>query len=104
MYYLDEPKNPDDVWIIPPIPQRNLTERTGYPTQKLGALLERIIKASSKENDIVADFFCGSGTTLVVAKRLKRRWFGRDTNPEAIRISQERVGREQTKQLSLLET
>lgn len=90
-YYLDEPKNPDDVWIVPPIPHRSLTERTGYPTQKPEKLLERVIKASSRENDIVADFFCGSGTTLAVAAKLNRKWFGCDVNLEAIEITRKRI-------------
>ena len=49
-----------------------------YPTQKPDKLLERIIKASSSENDLVADFFCGSGTTLAVAEKLNRKWIGTD--------------------------
>ncbi|OQX70992.1 hypothetical protein B6D52_02875, partial [Candidatus Parcubacteria bacterium 4484_255] len=62
-YYTDELKNADDVWDIGIISQRDLTERVDYPTQKPEKLLERIIKASSNEGDLVADFFCGSGTT-----------------------------------------
>lgn len=62
-----------------------------YPTQKPEALLERIIKASSNEGDIVADFFCGSGTTLAVAKKLNREWIGVDNNPNAIKISKKRL-------------
>ena len=60
-YYMDEPRNPEDVWEIPQIPERNKSERIGYPTQKPEELLERIIKASSEEGDIIADFFCGGG-------------------------------------------
>jgi len=63
----------DDVWDIRYI-RGNAKERTGYPTQKPEELLERIIRASSKENDIVMDFFAGSGTTLAVAEKLNRRW------------------------------
>jgi len=66
-------------------------ERTGYPTQKPEKLLERIIKASSSEGDVVADFFCGSGTTLVVAQRLNRRWIGVDISPAAIKLAEERL-------------
>ena len=62
-----------------------------YPTQKPEELLERIILTSSNEGDIVADFFCGSGTTLSVAKRLRRRFIGCDDNPEAVEISKERI-------------
>lgn len=62
-----------------------------YPTQKPEALLERIIKSSSKRGDIVADFFCGSGTTGVVAKKLNRNYILCDINPEAIEISEKRL-------------
>ncbi len=70
-------KNPDDVFIIP---QMNpmAKERLGYPTQKPEALLEGIIKASSNTGDIVLDPFCGCGTTVVVAEKLKRKWIGID--------------------------
>ncbi|MBA7713646.1 hypothetical protein ES703_122652 [subsurface metagenome] len=77
-YYMDEPKNPDDVWIVPQIPERDKTERTGYPTQKPEALLKRIIKASSKEGDLVLDPFCGCGTTVIVASKLNRQFIGID--------------------------
>jgi len=77
-YYLDDPKISEDFWLIQPIPQRNLTERTGYPTQKPEALLVRIIKASSNEGDIVLDPFCGCGTTVIVASKLNRKWIGID--------------------------
>ena len=68
-------------------------ERAGYPTQKPVALLERIIKASSNEGDIVFDPFCGSGTTLVAAKRLGRRWLGMDANQRAVELSTRRLAR-----------
>ena len=63
----------------------------GYDTQKPKALLERIIKASSNKVDIVADFFCGSGTTGVVAKELGRNYIMCDINPRAIEISEQRL-------------
>ena len=66
-------------------------ERIGYPTQKPKALLKRIIECSTKENDIVADFFCGSGTTLVAAEKLNRKWIGIDINKEAVEITQRRI-------------
>ncbi|MDT8303388.1 MAG: DNA methyltransferase, partial [Sedimentisphaerales bacterium] len=83
--YLDEQKgNPiDSVWAdIPPI-QAQAAERLGYPTQKPLALLDRIIKASSNENDIVLDAFCGCGTALVAAENLSRQWIGIDISPTA---------------------
>ena len=83
-------KKMTDVWDIPNI--NNMSkERVGYDTQKPKELLERIIKASSNEDDIVADFFCGSGTTLDVAKELGRRYIGCDINPRAVEISQQRL-------------
>ena len=66
-------------------------ERTGYPTQKPLKLLERIVRASSNPGDLVADFFCGSGTTGVAAARLGRRYLLVDDNPDAIRITRERL-------------
>ena len=69
-------KIPEDWWQIPAL--TNQRERTGYPTQKPLGLYERIIKASSKEGDIVLDPFCGCATTLVAAERLDRQWIGID--------------------------
>jgi len=66
-------------------------EKTGFPTQKPEDLLERIIKASSDEGDIIADFFCGSGTTLAVAEKLDRRWIGCDSSDSAIQVTKERI-------------
>jgi adenine-specific DNA-methyltransferase len=90
-YYHPLGKVMDDVWRIPIIAQNDKTERLGYPTQKPGALLDLIIRASSNEGDLVADFFCGSGTTLAIAARLGRRWLGCDDNPEAIAIAEKRL-------------
>ena len=66
-------------------------EKTGYPTQKPQALLERIILCSSKKGDVVADFFCGSGTALTAAQKLGRDWLGCDNNKNAISIVHERL-------------
>ena len=68
-------------------------ERTGYPTQKPEALLERIIKASSGEGDVVLDPFCGSGTTCVVAECLGRQWVGIDMSPKASEVIRMRLQR-----------
>ena len=65
--------------------------RQQYPTQKPLKLLERIIRASSNQGDVVLDPFCGSGTTLVAAKTLGRKYIGIDQNPEAVRISENRL-------------
>lgn len=66
-------------------------ERIDYPTQKPEALLERIIKASSNEGDLVADFFCGSGTTLSVAEKLGRKWIGSDLGKFAVHTTRKRL-------------
>lgn len=94
-YYHPNGKVADDVWRIPIVAQNDRRERTGYPTQKPEALLERIIRASSNPGDVVADFFCGSGTALVVASRLGRRWIGCDIAPEAIRVTLARLEKQQ---------
>lgn len=67
------------------------SERIGYPTQKPEALLERIIKASSNEGDLVADFFCGSGTTAAVAEKLGRKWIVSDLGKFAIHTTRKRL-------------
>lgn len=80
----------DDVWDIPivnPLAQ----ERVGYPTQKPLALLERLILALSHEGELVGDFCCGSGTTLVAAQNLNRRWFGCDRSKEAVSCAKKRL-------------
>ena len=66
-------------------------ERVGYDTQKPKALLKMLIEASSNEGDIVADFFMGSGTTMVVAKELGRNYIGCDINPRAVEITNKRL-------------
>jgi len=66
-------------------------ERLGYPTQKPEALLERIIKASSNEGDVVLDPFCGCGTAIAVAHRLKRRWIGIDITHLAVNLMKHRL-------------
>ena len=66
-------------------------ERVGYPTQKPLALLDRIIKASSNEGDIVLDPFCGSGTTCVAAKKLKRNYIGMDISKDAVKVAISRL-------------
>ena len=80
----------DDVWSIPVI-NSQAKERLGYPTQKPEALLERIIKASSNEGDVVLDTFCGCGTAIAVAQRLNRRWIGIDITHLAITLLKYRL-------------
>ncbi|MEJ2293460.1 MAG: site-specific DNA-methyltransferase, partial [Candidatus Lokiarchaeota archaeon] len=82
---------PRDVWNDIPYIRANTNEYQGFSTQKPERLLKRIILASSNENDIVADFFCGTGTTLAVAEKLGRRWIGCDITPQSIHISRKRI-------------
>jgi site-specific DNA-methyltransferase (adenine-specific) len=80
-----------DVWSdISHLHQRD-PERTGYATQKPEALLERILLASSNENDLILDCFCGSGVTPIVAERLSRRWIASDWSEQAISTSRARL-------------
>jgi DNA modification methylase len=79
-----------DVWEINYI-NSQATERIDYPTQKPEALLERIIKASSNEGDLVADFFSGSGTAAVVAEKLGRKWIATDLGRFAIHTTRKRM-------------
>ena len=69
-------------------------ERTGYPTQKPLALLERIISASSNSNDVVLDPFCGCATTCIAAEKLGRQWIGIDIEPEARNLVIQRLEKE----------
>jgi DNA modification methylase len=90
-YYLDEPKIPEDWWTDINSIQSGSEERLDYPTQKPEALIERIIKASSKEGDLVADFFCGSGTTAAVAEKLGRKWIATDLGKFGIHTTRKRL-------------
>jgi adenine-specific DNA-methyltransferase len=81
----------DSVWDIKAVDPKDKNERLDYPTQKPEALLERIILASSDKNSIVADFFCGSGTTLAVAEKLGRRWIGADLGRFSIHTTRKRM-------------
>lgn len=81
----------DSVWNIKAVDPKDLVERVGYPTQKPEALLERIIRASSNEGDVVMDFFAGSGTSLVVAEKLNRNWIGCDCGKLSIYTIQKRI-------------
>ena len=79
-----------DIWEIAAL-RGNQPESISYPTQKPEALLERIIKASSNEGDLVADFFCGSGTTAAVAEKLGRKWIATDLGKFAIHTTRKRM-------------
>ncbi len=80
-----------DVWTDLGTINSGSQERLGYPTQKPEALLERILKACSDEGDLVLDPFCGCGTTVAVAEKLKRRWIGIDVAPVAVDLMERRL-------------
>ncbi len=91
--YLDSSRGTSvpDIWTdLAPV-NSQAAERVAYPTQKPEALLERIIKASSNEGDLVADFFCGSGTTAAVAEKLRRKWIVSDLGKFAIHTTRKRL-------------
>ena len=97
-YYADEGRKADDVWTWLDRKENNifqvyhaLPEHLGYPTQKPEALLERILKASSNEGDLVFDCFMGSGTTQAVAMKMGRRFIGADINLGAIQTTTKRL-------------
>jgi len=83
-------KIPEDWWLIPVLGS-TAKERLGYPTQKPERLLERIIKASTSEGDMVLDPFCGCGTTIMVAQGLRRKWIGIDITHLATTLIKKRL-------------
>lgn len=85
-------KHPESV-ISMPILSPSSRERVGYDTQKPMDLLRYLINGLSNEKDIIADFFCGSGTTLMAAKELNRQYIGCDINPKAIEITNNRLSK-----------
>lgn len=89
-YYEDAPAPPCDVWLdIGHLHQRD-PERTGYPTQKPLKLLKRIVGMASNPGDVVADFFAGTGTTLVAAAQIDRKWLGCEARLEAFEVAASR--------------
>jgi site-specific DNA-methyltransferase (adenine-specific) len=91
-YLEDMPGVPvQDVWTDVGLIGGTSPERLGYPTQKPEALLERIIRSSSNEGDTILDPFCGCGTTIAVAQKLKRRWIGIDITNLAISLIRHRL-------------
>lgn len=94
--YMDEGRKCDDVWSW--LEDKRMcqinsvaNERIGFPTQKPEAVLERVVRASSNKGDLVADFFCGSGTTGAVAEKLGRRWIMCDLSKWAIQVTRKRL-------------
>ena len=91
IYYDDAPVYPDDVWADVSQMQQKDPQRTGYATQKPIALLNRIIRCSTRPGDLVADLACGSGTTLVASAENGRRFLGVDSSPHAISSARKRL-------------
>lgn len=91
IYYDDEPSYPDDVWTDLSQMQQKDPQRTGYATQKPAALMDRIILCSTKPGDLVADFMCGSGTTLASAAANGREFLGVDSSRHAFSVSRKRM-------------
>lgn len=81
----------DDVWDIPYLDPKDTKERVDYPTQKPEKLIQRILEASSRSGDLVADFFSGSGTTAAVAEKLGRKWIVADLGKFAIHTTRKRM-------------
>lgn len=91
LYRETDERTVDDVWRISMLQPADRTENCGYPTQKPEALLRRIVQAASSEGDLVADFFCGSGTMLTVAEKFNRRWIGCDLGRWGIHATRKRL-------------
>jgi len=82
----------NSVWKdIKPVDPKDLSQKLDYPTQKPESLIERIINSSTIKGDLIADFFCGSGTTLAVAEKLSRKWIGSDLGRFAVHTSRKRL-------------
>jgi DNA modification methylase len=91
LYIETDERGVDDVWSLSMLQPADRTENLGYATQKPETVLSRIIQAASREGDLVADFFCGSGTTLSVAEQLGRKWIGCDLGRFAVHTSRKRL-------------
>jgi adenine-specific DNA-methyltransferase len=91
LYIETEEKTVDDVWMLSMLQPSDKTENAGYATQKPVSVLARVILAATQPSDLVLDFFCGSGTTLVAAEELGRKWIGCDLGRFAIHTSRKRM-------------
>ena len=91
IYRETDEKTVDDVWRISMLQPADRTENCGFPTQKPEAILRRILQVASRKGSLVADFFCGSGTTLAVAEKLGRRWIGCDLGRWGIHVTRKRL-------------
>jgi len=91
LYQETDERAVDDVWRISMLQPADRTENVGFPTQKPEAMLRRILEAATSQGALVADFFCGSGTTLAVAEKLGHRWIGCDLSRFAIHTTRKRL-------------
>ncbi len=91
IYIETSKKTIDDVWRISMLQPSDKKQNLDYPTQKPETILERVISASSNEGDLIADLFCGSGTTLAVAEKLGRKWIGSDLGRFAVHTARKRM-------------
>ena len=98
IYNMKEDRTLDNVWKIACL-QPAAAERLGYPTQKPEALLERVIEASTNEGDLILDAYCGCGTTVAVAERLKRKWIGIDITFQSISLILKRLEKQAGKKV-----
>ena len=88
--YLEKGKFATNLWRVPSL-KGSSREKVGHPTQKPLALLERIVASSSREGDMILDPFCGSGSTLVAAHKLKRRYIGIEADEKWAILARERI-------------
>lgn len=106
IYYIDEPapgRSLPDYWNIP-FMGGSKKEKLGYPTQKPLALLDRLIKTFTNQNDMVMDAFCGCGTTISSAQKLGRRWLGCDISKDAIEVICSRMKKEHNLKIKIIKT
>ncbi len=91
MYQMRDARVVDNVWRLSMLQPADDTENLNYPTQKPETILERVISATTKEGDLIADFFCGSGTTAAVAEKLNRKWITTDLGRFSIHTARKRL-------------
>ena len=91
LYIKTDHRSVDDVWRLSMLQPADRTQNLGYATQKPESVVQRIIQASSNEGDLIADFFCGSGTTAAVAEKLGRKWIATDLGKFGIHTTRKRL-------------
>jgi adenine-specific DNA-methyltransferase len=91
LYIETDERSVDDVWTLSMLQPADKTENVGYATQKPESILARVLQSASRPGDLIADFFCGSGTTLAVAEQLGRKWIGCDLGRFAVHTARKRL-------------